>query len=184
MTMFTRNDKPADQPGTSAAAARETQPSRPQATAQTIPAPAPVRAASGVGVSVISKALKITGELESTEDIRIDGQVEGDVRGLSVTVGPDAKVKGTVFGDAVEVAGTIDGRIEAKTVVLNGTAHMSGDVVHQDIKIESGAFVDGHLKPGYTKSGANSAGSIASKSSASAAKTASAPAQADGAAKA
>ena len=34
--------------------------------------------------SVISKALKITGELESTEDIQIDGQIEGDVRGALV----------------------------------------------------------------------------------------------------
>ena len=39
--------------------------------------------------SVISKALKITGELESTEDIQIDGQIEGDVRGVGVKlVGP------------------------------------------------------------------------------------------------
>ena len=37
--------------------------------------------------SVISKALKITGELESTEDIQIDGQIEGDVRGVGVKIG-------------------------------------------------------------------------------------------------
>jgi cytoskeletal protein CcmA (bactofilin family) len=28
---------------------------------------------------------------------------------------------------------------------------MTGDVVHQDIKIESGAFIDGHLKPEFGK---------------------------------
>jgi cytoskeletal protein CcmA (bactofilin family) len=97
--------------------------------------------------SVISKALKITGELESTEDIQIDGQIEGDVRGVGVKIGQNAKVKGTVYGDEVELAGTIDGKIEAKKVILAGTARMTGDIWHQDIKIESGAFINGSLKP-------------------------------------
>ena len=97
--------------------------------------------------SVISKALKITGELESTEDIQIDGQIEGDVRGVGVKIGQNARVKGTVYGDEVELAGTIEGRIEAKKVILAGTARMTGDVCHQDIKIESGAYINGTLKP-------------------------------------
>lgn len=100
-------------------------------------------------VSVISKALKITGQLESTEDIQIDGEIDGDIRGLSVKVGSNAKVKGTVYGDAVELAGTVNGKIEAKSVVLTSTAHMSGDVVHQEIRIETGAYIDGHCKPDY-----------------------------------
>ena len=97
--------------------------------------------------SVISKALKITGELESTEDIQIDGQIEGDVRGVGVKIGQNAKVKGTVYGDEVELAGTIEGKIEAKKVILAGTARMTGDIWHQEIKIETGAYVSGTLKP-------------------------------------
>lgn len=101
--------------------------------------------------SVISKALKITGQLESTENIQIDGQIDGDVRGVNVKVGNGAKVKGTVYGEEVEVAGTVEGKVEAKKVVLTGTAHMAGDVVHQDITIQSGAFIDGHCKPDFGK---------------------------------
>jgi len=103
------------------------------------------------GVSLISKALKVTGQLESTEDIQIEGEVEGDVRGVSVTVGTNAKVKGTVYGDMIELSGTVEGKIEAKKVVLTSTAHMSGDVIHEDIRVESGAFLDGHCKPGLSK---------------------------------
>ena len=97
--------------------------------------------------SVISKALKITGELESTEDIQVDGQIDGDVRGVGVKIGQNAKVKGTVYGDEVELAGTVEGRIESKKVILAGTARMTGDICHQDIKIESGAYINGSLKP-------------------------------------
>jgi cytoskeletal protein CcmA (bactofilin family) len=107
--------------------------------------------------SVISKALKITGQLESTEDIQIDGQIEGDVRGVGVKIGQNAKVRGTVYGEEVELAGTIEGKIEAKKVFLAGTARMTGDVWHQDIRVESGAYINGNLKPELSKSDNKSA---------------------------
>jgi cytoskeletal protein CcmA (bactofilin family) len=151
MTIFNRNDnKPADSKTSAIDALQTPKPTeqpRPQAYAQPLTPPAAKTGASMP--SVISKALKITGQLESTEDIQIDGEIDGDVRGVGVKIGNNAKVKGTVYGDEVELAGTIDGRIEAKKVILTGTARMSGDVSHQDIKIESGAFIDGNLKPDF-----------------------------------
>jgi cytoskeletal protein CcmA (bactofilin family) len=157
MSMFTRNDKVSDTNADETARPRETSPVSPAPAAKPPqPMPQPLARAAvpqaAPGVSVISKALKITGQLESTEDIRIDGEVDGDVRGVSVTVGSGAKVRGTVYGNAVELAGTIDGMIEAEKVVLTSTAHMSGDVFHRDIRIESGAFIDGHCRPGFVKS--------------------------------
>lgn len=150
MTIFNRSDKPA-------APAEPVVPkpvvpkpvAAPLATAQPLSPPASTGANMA---SVISKALKITGQLESTEDIQIDGEINGDVRGVGVKIGQNAKVKGTVYGDEVELAGTIEGNIEAKKVILTGSARMTGDVTHHDIKIEFGAFVDGHLKPQTAKS--------------------------------
>jgi cytoskeletal protein CcmA (bactofilin family) len=157
MTMFNRNDKAGDtaaspamppsvKPDQPVTPAPETK--RPQAYAQPISAGTAPGAPS---VSVISKALKITGQLESTEDIQIEGEVDGDVRAVSVSVGQNAKIKGTVRGDEVKLSGTVDGKIEAKKVVLTRTARMSGDVIHQDITIESGAFIDGHCRPEFGK---------------------------------
>ena len=158
MSLFNRNDKsndiqpqsqadppkpvPVPPPPQPVQAARPAEPVTP--TVKSIPTPIKTGA---IMASVISKALKITGELESTEDIQIDGQIEGDVRGVGVKIGQNAKVKGTVFGDEVELAGTVEGRIESKKVTLAGTARMTGDIWHQDIKIESGAYINGNLKP-------------------------------------
>lgn len=169
MSMFTRSDKgPEPTIGPKPAVAPEkkdvagaamaapmtahaaVEPKRPQATAQ------PMAGASAPpGVSVISRALKITGQLESSEDIEVQGEIEGDVRALSVRVGPGAKVRGTVYGEEVELAGTVDGKIEARKVILTSSAHMSGDVVHADISIQSGAYINGHLKPEFGKSDSN-----------------------------
>lgn len=106
---------------------------------------------SSPSVSVIGKALKITGQLESAEDIHIEGEVEGDVRGVSVRVGQGAKIHGTIYGEEVEISGNLDGKIEARKVVLTSTAHVSGDLVYQEIRIELGAFIDGRCRPEFGK---------------------------------
>ncbi len=159
--MFNRTDKPEGTAGTSTTTVSPVSSITPTPIKTETPSPAPVAevrratayplTSSNEGVSVISKALKITGQLESTEDIQIDGEVDGDVRANSVKVGSNAKVKGTVYGEVVELAGTVDGKIEAKKVILTATARMSGDVIHQDITIQSGAYIDGHCKPEYGK---------------------------------
>jgi cytoskeletal protein CcmA (bactofilin family) len=154
MTMFNRNEKGLDQPADTKApetkeaghpvSTVEKAPMRQNSASHSSTATSPDNA-----LSVISKALRITGQLESSEAIRIDGNVEGDVRGQSVTVGNGATVTGTVSGESVELSGTVNGKIEARKVVLLQTARMSGDVIHEDIRIESGAYIDGHCRPEY-----------------------------------
>jgi cytoskeletal protein CcmA (bactofilin family) len=161
MTMFTRTDKgpetapgvgtPRERPETPVATAAELKPASPSPSLKPVVSVAPASQPSGPSVSVISKALKITGQLESTEDIQIEGEIDGDVRGVNVKVGSNAKVKGTVYGEEVELSGTVDGKIEARKVSLTRTAHMSGDVVHQEIVIQAGAFIDGHCRPEFGK---------------------------------
>ena len=159
MSVFTRNDSK----DTTIRPTTTTTTDKPEVSVTTTTpefnrAPQPVQPVShltpvqNASTSVISKALKITGQLESTENIQIDGEIEGDVRGVHVKVGQNAKVKGSVYGDEVELSGTVDGKIEAKKVVLTSSAHMSGDVIHQDITIHSGAYIAGHCRPEFGKS--------------------------------
>ena len=51
-----------------------------------------------------------------------------------------------IYGDNVEVAGTITGKIEAKTVVLTKSAHVTGDVIHEALQIDKGAYINGHCR--------------------------------------
>jgi cytoskeletal protein CcmA (bactofilin family) len=104
------------------------------------------------GPSIISAALSVTGRLESAGDIQVDGKVEGDIRGQTVRIGNSAVIKGTVFGEVVELAGTIEGKIEASSTVLTKTARMTGDILHQSLQIEQGAFFNGNSRPHQAKS--------------------------------
>lgn len=103
------------------------------------------------GPSIISSALTIVGRLESAGDIQVDGKVEGDVRGQQVRIGSTAVVKGTVSGELVELSGTLEGKIEARSAVLSRTARMSGDVHHQSLQIEEGCYFNGASRPNYGK---------------------------------
>lgn len=105
----------------------------------------------GAEPSIISASLKVTGDLESDAEIRLDGRVEGNVRGKVVTIGEGAKITGSIYGETVNVAGMIVGKIEARTVVVGKTAHITGEIIHKSLQIEAGAFVDGHCRPEFGK---------------------------------
>lgn len=141
MSMFMRGDKSSENP-----AAQAMPPETAKApTLGEAQRPAPAR--GDTVPSLISAGLRVKGNLESAGEIQIDGNVEGDVKGKAVTVGEGAAVKGSILGDSAIVAGTIEGRIEAMTVRIQSTARLTGDIIHQDLKIDSGAYVDGHCSP-------------------------------------
>ena len=101
--------------------------------------------------SLIGAGLKVKGDLESAGEIQVNGEVEGDVRGKSVTIGESAVVKGSIFGDTVVVSGTLEGKVEAMAVTVERTAKLTGDIIHETVKIEEGAYVDGRCSPQFGK---------------------------------
>ena len=95
--------------------------------------------------SVLSADLQIKGNIRSSGDITVEGQVEGDIRAHLLTVGETATVKGEVVADDVVVNGRIVGRVRGLKVRLTATARVEGDIVHKTIAIESGAHFEGSV---------------------------------------
>jgi cytoskeletal protein CcmA (bactofilin family) len=106
--------------------------------------PAPVKKPSAP--SLISGDLKIVGDLTSDGEIQVDGTIVGDIRTKVLLVGESADIKGEIVADSVRVHGRINGQIKARSVLLSKTAHMVGDIMHEDLAIETGAFLEGHCK--------------------------------------
>jgi len=107
----------------------------------------PKRSSSKGGVpSIISADLRITGNLKSDGDIQVDGHVEGDIDSATLTVGEGAHVKGHISCESVRVCGTVDGAVKAKSVVMAKTARVIGDIIHDSLAIEAGAFIEGNIK--------------------------------------
>jgi cytoskeletal protein CcmA (bactofilin family) len=96
----------------------------------------------------IGKSVVIKGELSGSEDLYVDGNVEGkiELRNHSLTIGPNGNVKADVTAKAVVIQGKLDGAVNASDrVELRKAAVVSGDVTTQRIAIEEGAFLRGKV---------------------------------------
>ena len=107
----------------------------------------PFHRASGSTVpSLISADLKVVGNLDSDGDLQIDGQVKGDIKSHSVTVGEGAIVTGSITADTLRISGSVDGTINGTTVTIAKSGKVKGDIVHQTLSIEAGATIEGQIR--------------------------------------
>ncbi|MBL8538530.1 MAG: polymer-forming cytoskeletal protein [Hyphomonadaceae bacterium] len=91
--------------------------------------------------------MKITGTIDADgAEIQVDGEVEGNVRGGSLTVGDTGMVKGDVISESVTVHGRVEGSVRARKVMLARNAHVLGDIVHQSLSVEMGAVFEGQCR--------------------------------------
>ena len=105
--------------------------------------PEAARKASPKVASLISPDITVEGGLAGEGELQIDGVVRGDVRVGRLTIGETGHVEGSIYAEAVEVRGRVVGAITAKQVRLYGTAYIDGDVTHEQLAMETGAFFQG-----------------------------------------
>ncbi|NDV00453.1 bactofilin family protein [Pseudoroseicyclus tamaricis] len=96
--------------------------------------------------SVLSPDLVIEGNIKTTGDIQIEGNVSGDIRAHLLTIGEGATVKGELVADDVVIHGRIVGRVRGLKVRLTSSARVEGDIIHKTIAIESGAHFEGSVQ--------------------------------------
>lgn len=99
-------------------------------------------------VATIGKSVVVKGELSGSEDLVVDGEVEGSIslRGQSLTVGPNGRVRANIEARNVILHGRVDGDVHAtERVELRKTASLSGDITTTRIAIEDGAFFKGTI---------------------------------------
>jgi cytoskeletal protein CcmA (bactofilin family) len=96
----------------------------------------------------IGKSVVVKGELSGSEDLYVDGNVEGSIelRNNSLTIGPNGKIKATVTAKTVVIMGKIEGAVTASDrIELKKSAIVNGDLTTQRIAIEEGAAFQGKV---------------------------------------
>jgi cytoskeletal protein CcmA (bactofilin family) len=121
--------------------------------------PAPSAAASQTGrspenfraqadIAHIGKSVLIKGELSGSEDLYLDGEVEGSIelKQHSLTIGPHGRVKANVHAREVIVHGKVEGNVRGdEKVELKKSSVLLGDIATQRIAIEEGAYFKGGI---------------------------------------
>jgi cytoskeletal protein CcmA (bactofilin family) len=96
----------------------------------------------------IGKSVIIKGDLTGSEDLTIEGQVEGkiELRQNVLTIGPNGKIKAQVFAKAVVVQGEVQGNITAtERVDIRDAGSVDGDLSAPRIAIADGAHFRGSI---------------------------------------
>jgi len=108
----------------------------------------------GRNLAQIGKSLKLKGEITGSEDLYIDGEVEGTVelKEHSLTVGPNGKVHADVSARSITILGRLQGNVRAgERIEIRKTGSLEGDLSTARIVIEDGAVFRGSIdivKPG------------------------------------
>src|SRR5688572_16941865 len=130
------------------------QPAAPAVMPYEPPAPmtvaAPVSAPSQMGRDIVNigKSVVIKGELNGSEDLTIEGHVEGriELKDHVLTIGPNGKIKAQVFAKAVIVLGEVNGNVTASEKVdIRDGGSVDGDIISPRVAIAEGAHFRGSV---------------------------------------
>jgi cytoskeletal protein CcmA (bactofilin family) len=105
---------------------------------------------SSSAINIISEGTKIKGDVVANGDIRIDGELIGNIsaRGRLV-VGPKGKIEGEIDCNNIEVSGYIKGKIAAKELLtMKASSKIEGDISAGKLSVEPGSKFTGTCSMG------------------------------------
>ena len=95
--------------------------------------------------SVLGPDIEITGDITASADLHVDGNVTGDIACSSLVQGETSTVTGAITAESARLAGTVEGSITARELVILKSAKITGDVFYDALTIEQGAEVEGRF---------------------------------------
>ncbi len=98
--------------------------------------------------SLLSKEVKIEGDIQGNEDLQVDGQLKGSVKiDGNIFVGPTGTIEADVEAENVVIQGQITGNVLArKQLQIQSSGKLLGDCIAQTIDIKEGALFEGRSK--------------------------------------
>ena len=93
----------------------------------------------------LDRGTKITGELNFDGPAKIDGHVEGEIKGIEITIGDGAVVTAQINAESVVVCGKVEGDVIAsKRIEIRPTGKIAGNVTAPVLVIQEGGQFEGH----------------------------------------
>lgn len=101
-------------------------------------------------INIINEGTLIKGDISSNGDIRIDGELIGNIQAKGrLVIGPKGKVNGEIICNNMEVSGFIKGKISVSDLLtMKATARISGDITAGKLSVEPGSLFSGTCSMG------------------------------------
>ncbi len=121
------------------------------------PAESPNGARKPKVATLIADNMTIDGGIVGDGELHVDGTIRGDVKVARLTIGETGHVEGSIIAETVENRGRVIGTVTAKQVRLYSSAYVDGDITHEQLAMEIGAFFQGRSLKFQRPAGAQTA---------------------------
>jgi cytoskeletal protein CcmA (bactofilin family) len=101
--------------------------------------------------SILSKDFELTGEINSSGVLEIEGKVKGIIRGNSVVIREEGWVDGRIEVDSINIRGKFSGEIKARNINIFKKAQITGKIEYISLSVEDGACIEGQFKQSTDK---------------------------------
>lgn len=100
--------------------------------------------------NVLAQGIEITGSIKFSNDMIIDGKVDGQVESEQgrVTIGENAEIKGDVKAGEVKMYGKVEGTVSSDRCELKPKSELKGDIKTKSLSMEEGALLSGQTQIG------------------------------------
>jgi len=104
-------------------------------------------------INIISEGTLIKGDITANGDIRIDGELNGNINAKGrLVIGPKGKVEGEINCNNIEVSGHLKGKINvSELLTMKSSSRIYGDVVAGKLSVEPGSLFTGSCSMGDSK---------------------------------
>lgn len=104
-------------------------------------------------INIISEGTKIKGDINANGDIRIDGELMGNILAKGkLVVGPKGRIEGQINCNNIEISGYIKGKVTAsELLIMKSTSQITGDIVAGKLSVEPGSLFSGSCIMNGTK---------------------------------
>lgn len=96
-------------------------------------------------MSVIGPDIVVTGNIDASVDLLIEGRVVGDVRCNTLILGEGSSIKGGVYAARVKVAGKVNGAVETGDLAVEANGAVSGKISYQRLRVANGGILQGRI---------------------------------------
>jgi len=104
-------------------------------------------------INIISEGTKIKGDVIANGDIRIDGELLGNISAKGrLVIGPKGKIEGQIICNNIEISGYVKGKVTASELInMKSTSQITGDIVAGKLSVEPGSLFSGTCVMNGTK---------------------------------
>ena len=95
---------------------------------------------------MIGEGVTITGTIKASNEVTVQGTIDGDIECNSVTINKSGNVKGKIKTETMTVEGKAEGEMNVSTVLnIKSEGHVNGKVFYGEIQIDEGGKISGEI---------------------------------------